>query len=127
MKNETQILNGKFSTALLDKSKYEAQIDDIIKLSVKNIYQSEEVIDKEIAGYEVITQLLDTFIIAVNNKYNGKPSSYDKLILKLLPGTIKTEESELYSRVLNICHYVSLLSDSHAVLTYKKLRGFQFN
>ncbi len=127
MKNEVHILNGKFSTALLDKSKYEAQINDILKLSVENIYQSEEVIDKEIAGYEVITQLLDTFIIAVNNKYNGKPSSYDKLILKLLPGAIKTEESELYSRVLNICHYVSLLSDSHAVLTYKKLRGFQFN
>ena len=127
MKNEDHILDGSFSTALLDKSKYEAQINDIIKLSVENIYQSKEVIDKEIAGYEVITKLLDTFITAANNSFNGKTSSYNKLILKLLPSTINIDEPQLYKRVLNVCHYISLLSDSHAVLTYKKLKGFQFN
>ena len=31
MKNEEAILNGNFDCALLDKSKYEAQINDIIK------------------------------------------------------------------------------------------------
>ena len=127
MKNEENILKGNFSIALLDKSKYEAQINDIIKLSVENIYQSKEVIDKEIAGYEVITKLLDTFTTAVNNAFNGKASSYDKLLLNLLPKNINFEEPILYKRVLNVCHYVSLLSDSHAVLTYKKLKGLQFN
>jgi len=127
MKNEENILKGNFSIALLDKSKYEAQINDIIKLSVENIYRSKEVIDKEIAGYEVITKLLDTFTTAVNNAFNGKASCYDKLLLNLLPNNINFEEPILYKRVLNVCHYVSLLSDSHAVLTYKKLKGFQFN
>jgi dGTPase len=127
IKNEEAILKGMFNTTLLNKSKYEAQINDIIKISVDKIYQSKEVIDKEIAGYEVITKLLGTFIMASNNKYNEDTSNYDKLILKLLPNTMKIDESELYQRVLNICHYVSLLSDSHAVLTYKKLKGFQFN
>ncbi len=127
MKNEENILKGNFSIALLDKSKYEAQINDIIKLSVENVYQSKEVVNKEIAGYEVITKLLDTFITAVNNTFNGEASSYDELILKLLPKTIRIDDSEFYHRVLNVCHYVSLLSDSHAVLTYKKLKGFQFN
>ncbi|RMZ51575.1 deoxyguanosinetriphosphate triphosphohydrolase [Flavobacteriaceae bacterium PRS1] len=127
MNNEDEILKGNFSTALLDKSKYEAQINDIIKLSVENMYQSKEVIDKEIAGYEVITKLLDTFINAVNNAFYGEASSYDKLILKLLPSTINFNETEIYLRMLNVCHYVSLLSDSNAVLTYKKLKGFQFN
>ena len=127
MNNEDEILKGNFSTALLDKSKYEAQINDIIKLSVENMYQSKEVIDKEIAGYEVITKLLDTFINAVNNAFYGEASSYDKLILKLLPSTINFNETEIYLRMLNVCHYVSLLSDSNAVLTFKKLKGFQFN
>ena len=127
MKNEENILKGNFSIALLDKSKYEAQINDIIKLSVENIYQSKEVIDKEIAGYEVITKLLDTFTTAVNNALNGKASSYDKLLLNLLPKNINFKEPILYKRILNVCHYVSLLSDSHAVLTYKKLKGLQFN
>jgi len=127
MNNEDEILKGNFSTALLDKSKYEAQINDIIKLSIENMYQSKEVIDKEIAGYEVITKLLDTFINAVNNAFYGEASSYDKLILKLLPSTINFNETEIYLRMLNVCHYVSLLSDSNAVLTFKKLKGFQFN
>ena len=123
MKNEEAILKGEFSTGLLDKSKYKAQINDIIKLSVENIYQSKEVIDKEIAGFEVITKLLDTFITAVNNNFNKEASSYDKLIIKRLPNAINYNESSLYKRVLNVCHHVSLLSDSHAVLTYKKLKG----
>ncbi|MCK5402060.1 MAG: deoxyguanosinetriphosphate triphosphohydrolase [Flavobacteriaceae bacterium] len=127
MKNEEEILKGIFSTALLDKSKYKAQINDIIKLSVENIYQSKEVIDKEIAGHEVITKLLDTFTTAVINNFNDEANTYDKLILKLLPETIKIDEPQLYKRLISVCHYVSLLSDSNAVLTYKKLRGFQFN
>ena len=127
MANEEDILKGNFSIALLDKSKYEAQINDIIKLSVENIYQSKDVIDKEIAGHEVIIKLLDTFITAVNNKFTGDCSSYNQLILKLLPNTINFDEPEIYKRVLNVCHHVSLLSDSQAVLTFKKLKGFQFN
>ena len=47
IENEEAILNGKFPYALTDKSKYKAQMDDIIKLSVKNIYKSREVIEKE--------------------------------------------------------------------------------
>ena len=39
--NEALILEGKFPFAIMDKSKYKAQMDDIIKISVKNIYQSQ--------------------------------------------------------------------------------------
>ena len=127
MKNEAAILEGNFATALLDKSRFEAQINDIIKLSVSNIYQSKEVVDKEISGYEVITRLLDTYIEAVNNTYKGEASNYDKLIIKTLPESIQIKEESLYERLLSVCHYVALLSDSNAVLTYKKLRGFNFN
>src|SRR5210317_141742 len=58
MANEDDILSGQFSKALLDKSKYEAQINDIIQLSISKIYQSEEVVNKEISGFEVISKLL---------------------------------------------------------------------
>ena len=57
IENEEAILKGKFPYALTDKSKYKAQIDDIIKLSVKNIYQSREVIEKELSGYQMINNL----------------------------------------------------------------------
>lgn len=120
---EDDILNGTFTVSLLDKSKYKAQINDIIKLSVEKIYQSKEVLDKEIAGYEIISRLLQTVIQAVNNQYYGSASNYDALILKTLPETIDFNQDSLYLRLLNVCHYVSLLSDSQADLIYKKLQG----
>ena len=126
IKNEEAIVKGEFKTAMLDKSKYEAQINDIIKISVEKIYRSPEVIDKEIAGYEVIKKLLQVYINAVNNKFNGTPSNYDKLILNRLPATINLNQERLYERLLHVCHYVSLLSDSKAILNYKKIKGIDF-
>lgn len=125
LNHEEQILKGQFNTALLDKCKYQAQIKDIIKLSVEKIYQSKEVIDKEITGYEVIYKMLDTFITAVNNQHDDTCRAYDALVMKLLPKTINFESQSLYERLLNVCHYVALLSDSNAILTYKKLSGMQ--
>jgi len=126
MNNEEAILKGDFQTALLDKSKYEAQINDIIKISVENIYRSDEVIDKEIAGYEILKNLLNVYINAVNNNYNGTPSNYDRLILNRLPKTMKVDQDSLYLRLLSVCNYVSLLSDSNAILNYKKIKGIHF-
>ncbi|WP_194767001.1 dGTP triphosphohydrolase [Tamlana sp. I1] len=126
MANEEAILNGEFDCALLDKSAYDAQIKDVIKISIDNVYQSTEVIDKEIVGYGVINTLLDTYTSAVNNTFNNTASNYDKLILKGLPDTLKTDHEDLYTRLLSVCHYVSLLSDSKAILDYKKIKGLGF-
>ncbi|GAA4949515.1 deoxyguanosinetriphosphate triphosphohydrolase [Algibacter agarivorans] len=126
MKHEDAILSGDFDCALLDKSKYEAQINDIIKISIENIYQSTEVVDKEIAGYGVINTLLNTYTSAINNCFDNSGSNYDKLILKGLPKTIQTNNSSLYSRLSSVCYYVSLLSDSKAILDYKKIKGISF-
>ena len=81
MSNEDAILKGEFDRSLLDKSKFEAQISDIIAISVKNVYRSKEVIEKEIAGYQVITFLLNTFLLAVFNTRKGTPTNFDKLVL----------------------------------------------
>ncbi len=123
MKHETAILNGEFSKALLDHSKYEAQIDDIIALSVKNVYQSSEVIDKEIVGYKVINELLGIFTKSVINHLKGDISNFDKLILKVLEPNVDLETDNIYERLLSVCFYVSKMSDSNAMLSYQKLKG----
>jgi len=115
VENEAAILQGKFHFALTDKSKYKAQMDDIIKLSVKNIYQSREVIEKELSGYQIINNLLDKFITAYNNTYDGKATNYDKLLMKILPEKHHLEKASLYERLLHICHFISMLTDGKAV------------
>jgi dGTPase len=115
IENEEAILQGKFHYALTDKSKYKAQMDDIIKLSVRNIYQSREVIEKELSGYQIINNLLDKFITAYNNNHEGKSTNYDKLLLKILPEKHHLEKESLYDRLLHICHFISMLTDGKAV------------
>lgn len=123
VENEEAILAGNFHQALTDKSKYKAQMDDIIKLSIKNIYQSREVIEKELVGYQIIQTLLDKFITAFNNKAENNCSNYDKLILKMLPEKFLEEKEDLYARLLHICHFVSLLTDGNALELFETING----
>lgn len=123
MKNEDAILMGDFEKALLDISKYKAQIKDIIKISVQNVYNSREVIDKEIAGHEVIIKLLNIFTETIHNQFMGNLSNYNRLILKVFPETLDINRDTLYQNLLAVCNYISKLSDSNAILTHKKLKG----
>ena len=120
IENESSILEGKFPYALTDRSKYKAQMDDIIKLSVKKIYNSREVIEKELSGYQIINNLLDKFITAYNNNHEGKATNYDKLLLKILPEKHHLIKENLYERLLHICHFISLLTDGNALI-YNKI------
>lgn len=123
MQNEELILKGEFPFALTDKSQYKAQMDDIIKVSIKRIYQSKEVIEKEVMGYKVISSLLDVFCRAFNNKMEGNESNYDKIVLKLLPERFLSEKESIYQRLLHICHFVSLLTDGKAIELYRLIKG----
>ncbi|MFY8098260.1 MAG: deoxyguanosinetriphosphate triphosphohydrolase [Flavobacterium sp.] len=119
IENELTIMKGEFDVSLMEKSQYKAQIDDIIKISVNKIYRSKEVIEKEIIGYKVIHSLLDAFLTAYVNKINANETNYDRLILNLLPQKYQVEKSELYGQLLNICQFISLLTDGKAIELYK--------
>ena len=121
--NETAILKGVFSTSLLDKCAYEAQINDILKISISKIYKSQEVVEKEVAGYKIIADLLDIFVTALNNHQTGKATNYDDLLLNLLPEEFRVDTNSPYQRIMSICTYVSRMSDSYAIRIHKKIQG----
>lgn len=123
LSNEEEILKGTFSNSLLDKCKYEAQMNDIIKISIEKIYRSNDVIEKEVAGYKIIADLLDVFVTVLNNKYTGEQSNFDRLVLNLLPEEYRTLKDDLYERILQTCSYVASLSDGYAIRLHKKISG----
>lgn len=123
MENEKAILAGDFPFALMDKSQYKAQMNDIIKISIKNVYQSKEVLHKEVMGYKVINNLLDSFCTATNKKERGIASNYDELLLKLLPERFQFQKEQLYDRLLHVCHFVSLLTDGKAVALHNTIQA----
>ncbi len=123
MTHEDQILKGEFAHALMDKSLYKAQMEDIIKISIQKIYESPEVIQKEIVGYKVISTLLEAYAMAAYRTYQNQADTYDKLLLKNVPpGALSTQES-VYETLLSASAYVASLSDGKALALAKDI-GF---
>ncbi len=125
VENEEKILSGEFDSALIDKSKYGAQINDIIKISVSKIYQSHEVTEKEIAGYEILSTLLDRYCVATDNFNQNRSSNYDKLILRAEGENFDSKSEDLYTRLISIGNYVASLTDGNALMKFQKIRGLQ--
>lgn len=120
--NEESILKGDFSEALLATSQYKAQISDIIKISVEKIYRSKEVREKEIAGYNILSTLLDAFTTAFENFHNGEKRPYDALLLRTVSPTI-TKFDSVYGYLMECCSYISRLTDGSAVQIFQKVKG----
>jgi dGTPase len=86
------------------------------------MYRSREVIEKEITGYRVLTDLLDVFTTAVNNDFEGKSTGFDQLILELLPEEFKEIKGNLYERLLGVCSFIAGMSDRNAILLHRKIK-----
>ena len=123
IKNEPAILEGNFEFSLMDKSKYKAQIEDIINLSVKNIYQSKEVIQKEVVGHRAISLLLNCYTEATVRSFEGKANIHDNLILSLVPEGTPMVGETLYETLLNSSCFVASLSDGKALSIAKDIGG----
>ena len=122
--NETQILEGSFTDALMERSQYKAQITDIINISIDKVYKSEEVVQKEILGYKVISSLLEAFVSAAANSFNKNTNTYDELLLELIPEDELIPADNLYETLLNSTCYVASLTDGKAMLLAEKI-GFK--
>ena len=123
LENETAILAGSFQSALLEKSQFKAQIEDIINLSVKNIYQSKEVIQKEVVGHRAITILLENYTQAAVHKLQGNEHTFDKLLLSLVPEGTPLVSENLYQTLLNVSCFVASLSDGKALRMAQDIGG----
>ncbi|HEY6435064.1 MAG TPA: deoxyguanosinetriphosphate triphosphohydrolase, partial [Ignavibacteriaceae bacterium] len=97
---EKNILLGKFEGDLISEIKKTDSLKRIKDISINKIYKSRSVVEREVAGYEVLGGLLDTFIHSYNEAYIGKISAKHKSVFGLLPGRI-TEEipDDLYLRL----------------------------
>ncbi|MBT8262116.1 MAG: deoxyguanosinetriphosphate triphosphohydrolase [Bacteroidia bacterium] len=120
--NENAMLNGTFEDDLLSHSRYKAQIDDIISESIQKIYKSSEVVDKEIAGYNILNTLLDGFTTACENHYKGQATHYDSLLLRSLDTPLPAEAS-VYEYTMFCCSYISMLTDGNALQLFQKIKG----
>ena len=121
VENEVDILNGEFQGSLID------HIHDIPKqayhrcelVSYAKIYNSKDVMDIEIAGFKVITTLLDLMVQAVIHP----EKAFSQLLINRVSTQYDIKAPTLYGRIMAVLDYISGMTDVYAMDMYRKING----
>ena len=124
---EKDILDGIYDQALTDTIPSSSILQEISKLSVEKIYRSRQVLEREAGGYEVISQLMEKFTFAVNEKLFDTASPRSKTIFQLLPqeyGRLLMDNTHTtYGALRLVTDYISSLTDRYAMRLYRIVKG----
>lgn len=121
IENEEKILEGEFEGSLIDNisERERDAYKNCVKLSYKKIYTAPEVVDVELAGYRIITSLMQLFTRAVCNP----KLSYSRLLLSKIPSQYLSDESTFFEKIQGVLDHVSGMTDVYALDLYRKLQG----
>jgi dGTPase len=115
VENEEAILNGTFDGSLVKH--IEGRIGDAYKACEKtsydHIYRSKDVVDIELAGYKIISTLIDLFTTAAMTP----DGAYSKLLLERVSKqyeVIDEGENNVYRRIMAVLDYISGMTDVYA-------------
>ena len=121
VENENVILAGKLNKSLINHIPEPLQkaYQTCVKVAVSKIYKSQEVLDIELAGYRIISELLENLIEATSNP----TKAYSKQILDRIPTQYNTRSPLVYDRIQSILDYISGMTDVYALDLYRKING----
>ena len=121
LNNEEKILKGEFEGSLikhiseLPAGAYKHSAD----ISLKKIYRSRDVLDIELAGFRIISTLLDLMIDAVCSP----EKAYSQLLINRVSGQYNIKAPVLYERIQAVLDYISGMTDVYALDLYRKING----
>lgn len=121
VENEEAILNGTFQGSLIDhiSERPRQAYKTCERVSYDKIYHSKNVIDIEVAGFKVITQLTDLMIQAVTHS----DKAYSQLLINRVSPQYDILAPTLYERVMAVLDYISGMTDVFALDLYRKING----
>ena len=83
------------------------------------IYCSKDVLDIELAGYQVITTLINLLTEAV--RFPEK--AYSQLLINRISSQYEVQAPSLYGKILAVLDYISGMTDVYALDLYRKING----
>lgn len=121
MEREEDIMNGLPVGPLIDHISDPARkaYADCSAMAYRKIYQSNEVVDVELAGYRIFSQLISLLTEAVMNR----ESTYSKLLLHRIPEQYDTQVPTTYGKIQCVLDYISGMTDVYALDLYRKITG----
>jgi len=122
---EHELLEGSFDKPLIDAIPASSALKEIKAISIKNIYRSRIVMEKEVGGFEVIAGLLSLMLGVQLRELKGNLTSQDKAIKRLLPLELSSPEKggSTYLCTRKVIDFVSGMTDSFALTLHRKFGG----
>ena len=121
MENEDSILEGTFEGTLIKH--IDKQLNDAYKqctkVAVEKIYRSRDVLDIELAGFHVISTLLELMIDAVQSP----DKAYSELLINRVSSQYDIKAPTLYGKIQAVLDYISGMTDVYALDLYRKIKG----
>ena len=121
MENENSILKGTFEGALIKH--INAPLNEVYKrctqVAVEKIYRSRDVLDIELAGFHVISTLLELMIDAVQSP----DKAYSELLINRVSSQYDIKAPTLYGKIQAVLDYISGMTDVYALDLYRKIKG----
>lgn len=121
-----EILNGSYNKSLLDSiPELNEVMGKIEKISIEKIYNAKKVVQLEIAGFRIMSGLVEDFVTAALTP-KSKREKEQRKILELLPNQFSFDEMKSsYEKVMHIIDFISGMTDLYALKLYRKLRGIE--
>lgn len=118
---EEQILRGTFEGSLIKhiSERPAKAYTHCAKVALQRIYRSKDVLDVELAGFRIITMLLDLMIEAVNSP----EKAYSKLLIDRVSPQYNLYAQSDYARTQAVIDYISGMTDVYALDLYRKIQG----
>ncbi len=119
--NEEAILAGTFEGTLIKhlSDKPKKAYEHCAEVSMEKIYRSGEVLDIELAGFHVISTLIDLLIDAVTSP----DKAYSQLLINRMSNQYNVNAPTLYGKVQAVLDYISGMTDVYALDLYRKIKG----
>jgi len=118
------ILKSQFSGSLIDSlDPYRKALAIIEKKSIGRIYNHDSVMKIELAGFKIMSGLIEDFVEAALLPKDQRQKRHQK-VLGLIPNQYRfTDEERPYQKVMCILDFVSGMTDNYALELYRNLRG----
>ena len=119
--HEEDILSGRLVPSLVKllPEHLSKAFKAVERVAQNKIYMSQPVLDIELGGYKVISELLRCYIDAVF----APEKTYSQRLLDRVPSQYEVRSEDNYTRVLAVLDYLSGMTDVYALDLYRMIMG----
>lgn len=121
VEHEEEILRGEFEGCLIDhlSERTRRAYCNCSETAYAKIYRASDVVDIDLAGHQIITELLRKLTEAV--LYPER--TYSQLLLSKFPQQYDVQAPTLFEKIQAVIDHISGMTDVYALDLYRKLNG----